>query len=349
MKIEFLSYPLQLKHTFRIANYARSETPCVFIKITHKNYIGFGEASLPPYLKESSESCKKYFEAVQKLPYVNHLDFESSFFELLPIKEKLGVNPPALAALDMALYDIVGKMQNKPVWQLVGSDKNKMPITSCTLGIDSEEVLKKKIEETKDFKVLKVKLGSDNDKELIEIIRRYTDKPLYVDANQGWSDKHFAVDFIHWLKTLNVLMIEQPMKKTNLEGNAYITENSPLPVIADESCQSLNDVSKLSGVFNGINIKLMKCGGLNEAIRMIDMARKLKLQVMMGCMTESSCAIYAAAALAPQCDFVDLDGPWLVSNNPFEAPELEEGIIKLNEYAGLGLSSKPNSDIFFRI
>ncbi len=349
MKLEFLFYPIQLKHTFRIANYARNETPCVFIKLRYNGFTSFGEAALPPYLKVTPESCEKYFKAVNQLNYFNNLSLEVGEFDLSPIKENIGINTPALAAIETALFDLIGKIYNKPVWEIVGSDSEKMPVTSCTIGIDSEEILKLKIEEAKDFKVLKIKLGTKNDKNIIEIIRRNTDKPLYVDANQGWTDKNEAVDFIHWLKSQNVLMIEQPMSKSNLEGNAYITQNSPLPVIADESCQNLNDVYDLRGAFHGINIKLMKCGGINEAQKMIALARKQKMKVMMGCMTESSCAINAASALAPQCDFVDLDGAWLIANNPFELPQLEEGKILLKKESGFGLVPKPDSDIFFSL
>ncbi len=347
MKLEFLSYPLQLKHTFRIANNARTQTPCVFIKLKYNGFTSFGEASLPPYLKETPETCEKYFKAVNQLRDFNQIILEGGVFDLTAIKKQIGENSPALAALDMALFDLIGKIHNKPVWEIVDSKAANMPITSCTLGIDSEEILKLKIEEARDFKVLKIKLGSKNDKEIIEIIRRHTDKPLYVDANQGWKDRNFAVEFIHWLKAQGVLMIEQPMSKTNLEGNAYVTENSPLPIIADESCQTFEDVFNLRGAFHGINIKLMKCGGVLQAQKMIALARKQKMQVMIGCMTESTCAINAAAALAPQCDFVDLDGPWLISNNPFEAPVLEEGKIKLSGNVGFGLSAKPNAQLFF--
>ena len=349
MKLEFLSYPLQLKHTFKIANNARNETPCVFIKLRYNGFTSFGEASLPPYLKETPETCEKYFKAVNQLKYFNNLSLEIGAFDLSPIKEIIGINTPALAAIETALFDIIGKIYNKPVWEILDSEPEKMPETSCTIGIDAEEIIKLKIEEAKDFRVLKIKLGTKNDKNLIEIIKRHTDKPLYVDANQGWRDKNKAIDFIHWLQTQNVLMIEQPMSKSNLEGNAFITQNSPLPVIADESCQNLDDVYNLRGAFHGINIKLMKCGGINEAQKMIALARKQKMQVMMGCMTESSCGINAASALAPQCDFVDLDGAWLIANNPFETPLLRDGKIKLKKESGFGLVPKPDADIFFSL
>ena len=206
-------------------------------------------------------------------------------------------------------------------------------------------VLKQKIDETTDFEVLKLKLGSEDDKKLVNLIRQFTDKPLYVDANQGWQDVNFAIEMAHWLAEKGVLLIEQPMLKTDLEGNGKVTEASPLPVFADESFQRFTDFEAINGIFDGINLKLMKSTGLCEARKMVEEARRRDLKIMIGCMSETSCGILAAAALAPQCDFADLDGPWMVSNNPFETPILRGGKIQLPMAAGLGLSIQSNLNL----
>jgi L-alanine-DL-glutamate epimerase-like enolase superfamily enzyme len=164
-----------------------------------------------------------------------------------------------------------------------------------------------------------------------------TDKPLYVDANQGWKDRVEALDMAHWLAEKGVIMIEQPMNKADLDGNAFVTEGSPIPILADESCQRLDDIVRVKGSFHGINIKLMKATGLAEGFNMIKKAREYGMKVMIGCMSETSCGIYAAAAMAPLCDYVDLDTPWLVTNNPYKRPILKYGKLQLSDANGLGL------------
>ncbi len=195
----------------------------------------------------------------------------------------------------------------------------------------------KVLEAANDYKVIKVKLGRDNDKELIQAIRSVTDLPLYVDANQGWTDLEKSLDLTYWLQEKGVLLIEQPMLKTDTDSNAWLTERSPLPIIADEAVQRLRDIEKLKGAYHGINIKLMKSAGMYEAHQMLLKARELDLKVMIGCMTETSCAALAGAALAPQCDWADLDGPFLTSNNPFKLPDFVDGKWVLSGESGLGL------------
>jgi L-alanine-DL-glutamate epimerase-like enolase superfamily enzyme len=228
-------------------------------------------------------------------------------------------------------------LQQKPCWQLLGSDPAKMPATSFTIGIDTPEVIIQKVKENPDCKIIKVKLGRDSDKELIKTIRSVTDLPLFVDANQGWTDPQQSLDLCHWLHEQGVLLIEQPMLKTDIDGNAWLTERSPIPIIGDEAVQRLPDVEKAKGVYHGINIKLMKSAGIYEAHRMIVKARELGLKLMIGCMSETSCATLAGIALAPQCDWADLDGPFLTSNNPYKMPEFRDGKWVLGDKAGLGL------------
>ncbi|NCC45564.1 MAG: dipeptide epimerase, partial [Bacteroidia bacterium] len=202
----------------------------------------------------------------------------------------------------------------------------------------TEEVVRLKTKEASPYNVIKVKLGRDEatDKMMINTIRSVTDTAICIDANQGWKDKHYALDMIHWLNERGVTMIEQPMSKFMLEETAWLTERSPLPVIADESCQRLTDIPKLKGAFHGVNIKLMKCTGMREAREMISLAKALHMRIMIGCMTETSCAISAAAQLAPETEWADLDGNLLISNDVFDGMKIVNGKITLFDKPGIG-------------
>ena len=346
MLLTYQPYDLALRYPFRIALMSRTSTPIVLVQIKLGAFTGFGEASMPPYSGENHASVCAFLDlANQKI--FKHLSFSTS--QIIDIQTIMNEvenladnNKAAKAAIDIALHDLKGKLERQTVWQILGSNPDKMPLTTCTIGIEMDpSVLKQKMGETTEFEVLKIKLGSEDDKKLVNLIRQFTNKPLYVDANQGWQDVNFAIEMTHWLAEKGVLLIEQPMLKTDLDGNGKVTEASPLPVFADESFQRFTDFNAINGVFDGINIKLMKSTGLCEAQKMVEEARRRDLKIMIGCMSETSCGILAAAALAPQCDFVDLDGPWMVSNNPFETPILRGGKIQLPTTAGLGLSIKP--------
>jgi L-Ala-D/L-Glu epimerase len=335
MKLTWKKFDLQLKYPFKISNSSRTSTPIVFVQLQLKNLFGFGEASLPPYLGETQNSV---FAFMEKIYLENFKNPEEELSEIIDyINTVADGNTAAKAAIDIALHDLIGKICNRPLYDLFGIDKEKMPCTSFTIGIDSPEIIKKKVIEAKDFKILKVKLGSQNDKLLVETIRKETDKPIYVDANQGWKDIFFAIDFTHWLKENNVLLVEQPFNKVSIDKHGRLASENILPIIADESFQRLPDVNRLKGYFDGINIKLMKCSGIFEAKKIIDLAKLTNFKIMMGCMTESSCATLAAAQLAPLCDYVDLDGPFLINNNPYKNLNIENGKIILNDLPGLGL------------
>ncbi len=335
MVLTFQSYDLQMRHPFRISNFSRTSTAIVLTQIECNGFVGLGEATMPPYFGENIETISAFLTKAQSIlkRYTYPFDMQEIMFEIDLLAEK---NTAAKASIDIALHDLKGKIEGIPVWKMLGSEPQNMPITSCTLGIDTPSVLRQKVEEAADFKVLKIKLGSDDDKKIINTIREMTDKPLYVDANQGWKDKHFALDMAHWVASQGVELIEQPMPKEDIDGNAFVTEGSPIPTVADESFQRIKDFDKIKGAFKGINIKLMKCTGLTEGLEMVHEARKRGLKILIGCMSETSCAIMAGAALAPQCDWVDLDGPWLVSNNPYPTPILRGGKIQLTDKAGLG-------------
>jgi len=337
MKLTYQPFGLALRYPFTIAQFSRTSTPIMLIRLEHEGHIGYGEASMVPYMGESFESATAFLSKVD----VNEFRFPFDFRAITDYLDSLaGGNPAIKAAIDIALHDLEGKLLNKPCWQLFDSDPQQMPPISYTIGIDAPEVFLQKVKEADGFKVIKVKLGRDNDKELIQIIRSVTNVPVYVDANQGWTDRQQSLDMICWLKEQGVVLVEQPMSKTDIDGNAWITEHSPLPVIGDESVQRFADVEKAKGVYHGINVKLMKSAGMYEAKQMIDKARELNMKVLIGCMSETSCASLAAAALAPQCDWADIDGPFLTTNNPYQPPILVDGKYQLSYAPGLGLQLK---------
>ncbi|MBQ8502178.1 MAG: dipeptide epimerase [Bacteroides sp.] len=341
MSLKFFPYELQLRHVFTVATNTRTSTQGVQVEIEYDGVTGYGEASMPPYLQKelgTMESVQAFLTKVQGIIG----DFKDPFQleEILAYIDTLSESDAAAkAAVDIALHDLVGKLLGAPWWKIWGLNAEKTPNTTFTIGIDTPEVVKQKtLECAEKFNILKVKLGRDNDKEMIETIRSVTDLPIAIDANQGWKDKKYALDMIHWLKEKGIVMIEQPMPKTQIDDIAWVTENSPLPVFADESIQRLKDVARLKGVFSGINIKLMKCTGMREGWKMLQLARALDMKVMIGCMTETSCAISAAAQLSPAVDFADLDGALLISNDRFKGMEVVKGKITLNDQPGLGLT-----------
>ena len=334
MKLTFEPYTLELKHVFTIATSSRTTTPVMLTKIEYENFVGFGEASMPPYLGESQETAAKFLSKVDLAQFKNPFEMETILDYVDSIDEK---NTAAKAAVDIALHDLVGKIMNQPWFNIWGYDKTKTPYTSFTIGIDKPEVVRQKVKEAEEFKVLKAKLGRETDKEMIETIRSVTDKPLTVDINQGWNEKEFALEMIHWLNERGVEFVEQPMPKEQIDDIAWLTENSPLPTIGDESIQRIEDVRKAYGVYSGINIKLMKCTGMREANKMLNLARALDMKVMLGCMTETSCAISAASQLSPMVDWADLDGNLLISNDPYKGTDVVDGKVLLNENPGIGL------------
>lgn len=334
MKLTYQPFELELKHRFTIAKFSRTSTPLILLQIEHEGFTGYGEASLVPYMGESLETATAFLNKFD----INAIKYPFDFDSIMAYLDRIAPGEPAIkAAIDIALHDLDGKLQGKPCWQLLGSNPALMPDTSFTIGIDTPEVIREKIKGGDNCKIIKVKLGRDSDRELINTVRAVTDKPLFIDANQGWTDRQQSLDMTYWLHEQGVLLIEQPMLKTDPESNAWLSARSPIPIIGDEAVQRLADVDAAAGVYNGINIKLMKSAGMHEAKLMIAKARLLGLKLMIGCMSETSCATLAAAALAPQCDWADLDGPFLTSNNPFIMPVFENGKWILSADAGLGL------------
>lgn len=334
LKLSFEPYNLQLKHVFTLANSSRSTTPVMLTKIEFGGITGYGEASMPPYLGESQETAAKFLSQLDLAQFSDPFRMD----EILEYVDnsRLG-NTAAKASIDIALHDLTGKIMGQPWYKIWGFSAENTPDTSFTIGIDTSEMVTQKVKEAAEFNILKVKLGRENDKEMIETIRSVSATPLCVDVNQGWTDKKMALEMIFWLKEKGVEFVEQPLPKENIEDIAWLTQNSPLPIIADEAVQRLSDVKATLGVYSGINIKLMKCTGMHEAHQMINFARANQMKVMIGCMTETSCAISAAAQLSPKVDWADLDGNLLISNDRFDGVKILNGKITLNNLPGIGV------------
>lgn len=335
MELKFFPYELQLRHTFTVASYSRTTTPDVQVEISYDGFTGYGEASMPPYLGQTVESVCSFLSKVDLGRFSDPFQIE----DILAYVDSLSPGDTAAkAAVDIALHDLVGKLLGQPWWRIWGLDAAKAPSTTFTIGIDTPEVVKAKTQECAgQFNILKVKVGLGTDAEMIRAIREVADLPLAVDANQGWKDRQAALDEIFWLKENGVVMVEQPMAKERRDDNAWITEHSPIPVYADEAVQRLADIEALKGAYDGINIKLMKSTGMREAWKMATCARAAGMKVMLGCMTETSCAVTAAAQLSPLADFADLDGNLLISNDRFEGVLVRGGKLVLPDRPGLGL------------
>jgi len=332
--LRYKPYTLDLKHAFTLSTSSRTTTPVVLTEIAYEGIIGYGEASMPPYLGESHETVQRFLSKVDLSKFDDPFDMENILHYIDSIAPD---NRAAKASVDIALHDLVGKIMKQPWYKIWGYDPNKTPDTSFTIGIDTEEMIRQKVKEADPYLLLKVKLGRDTDKMMINTIRQVTDKPICVDINQGWKDKQFALDMAFWLKEKGVIFLEQPMPKEQVDDNAWLTEHSPLPTIGDESVQRLGDVLKAYKVYNGINIKLMKSTGMREAHKMLTLARALDMKVMIGCMTETSCAISAAAQLAPMTDWADLDGALLTKNDVYKGMQIVKGKVTLNDLPGIGI------------
>ena len=334
LKLRFHPYNLELTHTFTVAEMSRNTTPVVLTELEYDGLTGYGEASMPPYLGESHETVLRFLNKVDMAQFTDPFRMD----EILEYIDSVDTgNRAAKASVDIALHDLVGKIVNQPLYRLWGFSPEKAPVTSFTIGIDKPEVVVAKTKEAARFKVLKVKLGRGNDKEMINSVRSVTDVPIYVDVNQGWKDKYHALDMINWLKEQGILFVEQPMPANQMEDMAWLTQHSPLPTLADEAFHRLPDVVKFKDVYSGINIKLMKSTGLREAHKMITVARAMDMKILMGCMTETSCAVSAAAQLSPLVDWADLDGNLLINNDVYEGVKVINGKLTLNDWPGIGI------------
>lgn len=335
MQLSFNPYELQLRHAFNLARYQRTTTPDVQVRITLDGITGYGEASMPPYLGESVQSVTEFLSKVDLSQFKDPFRIEDIHEYMESIAPN---NRAAKASVDIALHDLTGKIMGQPWYKIWGLNPDKTPNTSYTISYNADPAeMRREIEETSDFRVVKVKMGLDHDKELVNALRKYTDVPICVDANQGWNDKEKALEMCQWLSERNCLFVEQPMDKAAIDDTAWLRERSPLPIIADEFMQRLPDVKRASEAYDGINIKLMKSTGMHEAYQMAVLARALGMKVMLGCMTETSCAVTAAAQLAPLVDWADLDGNLLISNDIFDGIKIVDGKVTIPERPGIGV------------
>ncbi len=334
LNLSFEPYELKLRHSFNLAKYSRTTTPDVQVQLEYDGVVGYGEASMPPYLGESVASVTAFLSKLDLSQF-------SDPFRIEEIHEYMDSVAPdnraAKASVDIALHDLLGKIMGQPWYKIWGLNPDKAPDTSFTIGIDTADVVRKKVDEASPYNVLKVKMGLDNDKELVEIIRSKTDRPICVDANQGWNSKEKALEMCYWLAERKCLFVEQPMPKEMYDETAWLRERSPLPIIADEFLQRLPDVRRAVGAYDGINIKLMKSTGMHEAYKMAVLARALGMKVMLGCMTETSCAVTAASQLSPMVDWADLDGNLLIANDRFDGIKIVNGKVTIPERPGIGV------------
>ncbi|HPC95398.1 MAG TPA: dipeptide epimerase [Sedimentisphaerales bacterium] len=329
---------LTLKHIWTIARNSSDYKDNVFVRIERDGIVGWGEAAPNVRYGESAEKTLAVLE--QARPFLESGDW----FEYVDLRRRWETftkdQTCAGAALDMAVLDWVGRKLNVPLCQLFGLDGNKAPLTTFSIGIDTPDVVRQKVREAADFPVLKIKVGRDNDAEILAAVRDVTDCPLRVDANEGWRDKRTALDKIRWLQDLGVELIEQPMPAAMLEETAWLRDRVDIPIIADEAVKRAADIPKLAHAYDGINIKLMKSGGIQEALCMIHVARALGLKIMLGCMIASSVSITAAAHLSPLIDYADLDGNLLIADDPFTGVTVDRGRLILPTGPGLGVTER---------
>ncbi len=340
--IRVVPYTLHLRYTFRVSRAASDTADNVFLRLQSEGIEGYGEAApIRRYAESPEETMALLGRAAELVP--------EDLFDLQSLRSRLeqawgARHAPAKAALEMAIWDWIGKRLAVPLYRLWGLNPQQVPRTSFTLGLDSLDRMLAKLEEAATFPVLKIKLGSQHDLRIIEAIRKRTDRALRVDANEGWTREE-ALAKIRALKDFGVELVEQPLPAGDLEGMRWLRDRVDLPLFADESVHSPADIPKLAGLFDGINIKLMKCGGLWPAREMIAVARAHGLQVMLGCMVESSLGITAAAHLAPLVDYLDLDGHLLTTDDPFTGVQLSpEARPILPE--GPGIGAELRADLF---
>ena len=328
---------LRTKHPFIIARGGKSEYRTVVVKVRDGDGLeGWGEAAGIAHYGETPETILAAMQSYATVLPDSPFDLETAErgFESV-----LKGNPSARVALSAALHDMVGKKFGVPVWKLWGLDPAKAPKSTFTIGIDTVEKMQQKVKEAEQYPILKIKLGTDRDIQILQGLREVTKKELRVDANCGWTVKQ-AVQMLPVLEEYGVTVLEQPLDPRNIDGLGEVRRHSSLPVIADESCLVAADIPPLVGKVDGINIKLAKCGSLREALRMIHVARAHGMMVMVGCMIESSLAITAAAHVTPLVDIVDLDGAALLADDPFVGATITGGQVTLPTGPGLGVRRK---------
>lgn len=334
MKVSYRHYELPLRHTFTIARGSTNVQPTFVVELYEDGCYGYGEATTNSYYNATAEQMAAAVDRVRPLlEQSSARDIEGLLDQLA---EQLAGESFPLSAIDQALHDLWGKLAGKPVYEMWGLSIDKVPASDYTIGIDTIEKMIAKLEEMPGWPVYKIKLGTEHDLEIVRALREHTDATLRVDANCGWTADQ-TIEYSHELAKLGVEFIEQPLPADDHAGAAKAYAGSALPLVADENCVVEQDVSRCAGKFHGINIKLVKCGGLAPARRMIAEARQLGMSVMVGCMTESSVGISALAQLLPLLDYVDMDGAVLLAEDIARGVRVERGICHYPERNGTGV------------
>lgn len=333
MKLDVQAFDLKLTTPFRISRHVQYTAQNVLARITHEGMTGIGEAAPSEHYGETRGTVLAALDMLADELGDDPFALEDTLERL---NHLLGRNPSAKAALDMALYDLIGKRLNVPLYKLLGLSAARTPLTSFTIGIDTPEIMAQKALAAKDYPILKIKVGTKNDIANLKAIRAVSNATIRVDANTAWTPKE-AIRAINQLAEFDIEFVEQPVAPSDLAGLKYVREHTPLPIITDESSITVEDIPRVAECTDGINIKLMKCGGIGHALKMIHVARAHNLKIMIGCMIESSLAITAAAHLTPLIDYADLDGHLLVDNDPYVGVRVEQGKLILPDGPGLGV------------
>ncbi|MFP4056199.1 MAG: dipeptide epimerase [Candidatus Brocadiia bacterium] len=334
MNVEARQLELHLRHTFRISRWGFDVARTLLVTLEHAGLTGFGEAAPPRFFGEDLEATRRALEGLGGRLEGDPAALDAVLDALPP---QVAALHGATAALDIALHDLAGQLAGQPLWAWLGLDPSAAPATSFTIAIAPVEQMVAHVREAERYPLLKIKVGTGRDVPIIEAIRSVTDKPLRVDANAAWSPQQ-AIAHLRAIQPYGIEFVEQPIPPGDPEAMRRVREAVDVPIIADESVATADDIPPLADAVDGVNIKLMKCGGIREARKMIDLARSLGLKVMLGCHIESSVAITAAAHLAPLADYADLDGNVLVVDDPFEGATLDDGArLCLPRRPGLGV------------
>lgn len=337
MKIEWERIAVRTEFPFKISRSSKHEVELVWLRVEADGVEGWGEADPSAFYGETAGTVEAALETMR--PALEEAGDPWALETLeRELARRIGRNPSARAAVSAALHDWIGKKTGQPLWRLWGLEPEEAPLSSFTIGIDEPEVVAEKVRRARDYPILKVKLGTERDEEILEVVRSEAPRAvLRVDANAAWTPRQ-ALRRMEMLSHYGVEFVEQPLPPEDRAGLRFLYERSPLPIVADESCLVAADIPALVGSVDGINIKLAKCGGPREALRMIHTARACGLRVMMGCMLETTLGIAASVQLAPLLDYADLDGAALLADDPFRGPGLEpDGRLRLTEGPGLGV------------
>jgi len=334
-KLEIEVIRLKLRHTWTTTMSSSDYRDTLHVRYARDGITGYGEGAPIVRYHEDALGGQKALESIRNLlTAANPWEFDKLMAQVF---RQLEGQFAAKAAFDIALMDWIGKRLNVPLYRYFGLDPKDAPITTFSIGMDDPETTRQKIQEADAFPVLKIKVGVGNDEATIAAVRAVTEKPIRVDANEGWTNKEEAVRKINWLESQGVQFVEQPMPAAMLEETKWVRQRVHLPLIADEACLSASAIPKLADAFDGVNIKLDKAGGILQAYRMIQIAKVLGMKTMLGCMVSSSCSVTAAAHLSPLVDYADLDGNLLISNDPYSGVLVEKGKLILPDRPGLGL------------